>query len=34
MRKIDIENFKKLNSMEKLVVLEHPKQIETIIEKF
>ncbi|MEJ2281814.1 MAG: dihydromethanopterin reductase (acceptor) [Candidatus Bathyarchaeota archaeon] len=34
MRKIDIENFTKLHSMEKLTVLEHPKLIETIIEKF
>ena len=34
MRKIDIENSKKLSSMEKITVLEHPKQIETLIEKF
>lgn len=34
MRKIDIENFNKLKSMEKITVLEHPKQIESVIENF
>jgi dihydromethanopterin reductase (acceptor) len=34
MRKIDIENFNKLKSMEKITILEHPNQIETVIENF
>ncbi|MEJ2272724.1 MAG: dihydromethanopterin reductase (acceptor) [Candidatus Bathyarchaeota archaeon] len=33
-RKIDIENFKKLQLMEKLTVLKNPKQIEKLIEEF
>jgi dihydromethanopterin reductase (acceptor) len=34
MRKIDIENFNKLKSMEKITILEHPNQIETVIKNF
>jgi dihydromethanopterin reductase (acceptor) len=32
-RSVDVQNVKKLQSMKNMVVLEKPKQIETVVEK-
>jgi flavoprotein len=33
-RSVDVQNVNKLQSMNNMTVLEHPKQIETVVEKF